>query len=330
MVENNAEKRCGRELQPFTAPRTSSVMKSCSKADLALRWQKERWPLKHPSSPAFWGSDIPAGFPGAIEKTSWVARSLQLPEQWLEGCCLVLMLPGPRLICSQWKLMIHGSRWNMLCQSLCPFCRRADKWGQQDEEFVFTSSSPKLQKKQNACGELWLQGDAVYLGEDWEPSPLVQHFLKAEPWRRCCRCIWNSRAAALWAEPPGTTGYTQVTVGSAAPALVQRNGNRKTQNTELTGAEVCLLRSHQWVAITVLLSEPFAVHFPWITEIKEAWQELQRGHPAVPRATPDQAGPGLKQLKHQNQSVTMLGCITACPFFPLQWQESLDFVSLHR
>lgn len=170
-MENNAEKSCGRELQPFTAPRTSSVMKSCSKADLALRWQKERWPLKHPSSPAFWGSDIPAGFPGAIEKTSWVARSLQLPEQWLEGCCLVLMLPGPRLICSQWKLVIHGSRWNMLCQSLCPFCRRADKWGQQDEEFVFTSSSPKLQKKQNACGESWLHCRVMLFIQERTGSP---------------------------------------------------------------------------------------------------------------------------------------------------------------
>lgn len=119
-----------------------------------------------------------------------------------------------------------------------------------------------------------LQGDAVYPGEDWEPST---------SWKLSTEggAADVVTAAALWAVPPGTTGYTQVSVGSAAAELVERKGNGKIQNKELTEAEVCVLHSHQWVVVTVLLSEPFAVHFPrWDNRVMAG--SPARGEPGQP------------------------------------------------
>lgn len=88
-----------------------------------------------------------------------------------------------------------------------------------------------------------LQGDAVCSGADWEPSTprpaLCESWALKEVLQVCSELLLSE----LCHQAP-TTGYTQVSVGSAAAALGERRENGKIENKELTVAEVFLPHPH--------------------------------------------------------------------------------------
>lgn len=116
--------------------------------------------------------------------------------------------------------------------------------------------------------EVWLHCSVGLFSQEWigDASPLVQHPGTSTFWKlRYCRWLQSSAFRAML---PNTivfcAGYTQVSVGSAAAALLWGGTGVekfKRSSWQKQGLACCVPISEQLQQC--FLSSPFAVNFPW-------------------------------------------------------------------